>query len=58
VGTGIMGGMLAATLIGVFFTPLFYVLVMGLGRRKARPDATATGTPPDPMPAPQAEVPR
>ncbi len=24
VGTGILGGMLAATLIGVFFTPLFY----------------------------------
>jgi multidrug efflux pump len=23
VGTGILGGMLAATLIGVFFTPLF-----------------------------------
>ena len=28
VGTGILGGMLAATLIGVFFTPLFYWLVM------------------------------
>jgi multidrug efflux pump len=30
VGTGILGGMLAATLIGVFFTPLFYWLVMTL----------------------------
>jgi hydrophobe/amphiphile efflux-1 (HAE1) family protein len=27
VGTGILGGMLAATLVGVFFTPLFYFLV-------------------------------
>jgi multidrug efflux pump len=37
VGTGIMGGMLAATLIGVFFTPLFYYLAttwLG-GRRQA-----------------------
>ncbi len=27
VGTGIFGGMLAATLVGIFFTPLFYYLV-------------------------------
>lgn len=27
VGTGVIGGMLAATLIGVFFVPLFFVLV-------------------------------
>ncbi|MGB0127243.1 MAG: efflux RND transporter permease subunit, partial [Rhodocyclaceae bacterium] len=36
VGTGILGGMLAATLVGVFFTPLFYYLAMtwlGGGRR-------------------------
>jgi len=44
VGTGILGGMLAATLIGVFFTPLFYWLVMtvaGRGRRPAAPAAPA-----------------
>jgi multidrug efflux pump len=35
VGTGIMGGMLAATLIGVFFTPVFYYCVTRL--RDARP---------------------
>ena len=38
VGTGILGGMLAATLVGVFFTPLFYWLVMTYlvrGRREA-----------------------
>jgi multidrug efflux pump len=36
VGTGILGGMLAATLVGVFFTPLFYFVVttwLGGGRR-------------------------
>ena len=40
VGTGIMGGMIAATLIGVFFTPVFYVLVMKL-RRTRREDKGA-----------------
>jgi hydrophobe/amphiphile efflux-1 (HAE1) family protein len=44
VGTGIMGGMLAATLIGVFFTPVFYYLVMRLGGARA-----GEGDPP-PMP--------
>ncbi|MBB4844318.1 multidrug efflux pump [Paucibacter oligotrophus] len=36
VGTGILGGMLAATLIGVFFTPLFYVLMMSLFSKKKK----------------------
>ena len=35
VGTGIMGSMLAATLFGIFFTPLFYVVVrQWLSRKK------------------------
>ncbi len=34
IGIGVMGGMLAATLIGIFFVPLFYVLVRSVtGRR-------------------------
>ena len=44
VGTGILGGMLAATLIGVVFTPLFYWLVMTFltrGRKGAAPGAQA-----------------
>ena len=50
VGTGILGGMLAATLIGVFFTPLFYFLAMRyLGRHKdqatAPPRAAEGGGP-------------
>ncbi|MGQ0701120.1 MAG: multidrug efflux RND transporter permease subunit [Panacagrimonas sp.] len=39
VGTGVMGGMIAATLLGIFFIPLFYLLVrrwLG-GRRKPVP---------------------
>ena len=41
-GTGILGGMLAATLIGVFFTPLFYFLVTTWtgAKRPSKPEAT------------------
>jgi multidrug efflux pump subunit AcrB len=49
VGTGILGGMLAATLIGVFFTPLFYWLVMRFLAR-GRKDATAPEEGPAPPP--------
>ena len=46
VGTGIMGGMIAATLVGVFFTPLFFYLAtkfLARGDRKpgAAPEAPA-----------------
>jgi HAE1 family hydrophobic/amphiphilic exporter-1/multidrug efflux pump len=37
-GTGVFGGMLAATFIATLFIPLFFVL---LGRRKEKRDATA-----------------
>uniref|UniRef100_UPI003BA7CE63 efflux RND transporter permease subunit n=1 Tax=Roseateles sp. TaxID=1971397 RepID=UPI003BA7CE63 len=37
VGTGILGGMLAATLVGVFFTPLFYVAMMSWFGGKSKP---------------------
>jgi hydrophobe/amphiphile efflux-1 (HAE1) family protein len=43
VGTGIMGGMLAATLIGVFFTPVFYVLVMKLGGKREQGSVEKSG---------------
>ncbi|MCV0413813.1 MAG: multidrug efflux RND transporter permease subunit [Brevundimonas sp.] len=53
VGTGVMGGMIAATLFGVFFTPLFYYAARKwLTRRKAKPvpdaplNATEAGAPP------------
>jgi hydrophobe/amphiphile efflux-1 (HAE1) family protein len=35
IGVGVLGGMLSATLLGVFFVPLFYVLVRSVSRRKA-----------------------
>jgi multidrug efflux pump len=43
VGTGILGGMLAATLVGVFFTPLFYYVVSSwFGGRRATAPTPAT----------------
>ena len=38
VGTGVMGGMIAATVLGIFFVPVFFVVVMkmvGRGKRIA-----------------------
>jgi multidrug efflux pump len=48
VGTGILGGMLAATLVGVFFTPLFYIAMMKLvgGKRAAAGTPAAPTAPP------------
>ena len=46
-GTGVLGGTLVSTLLGIFFVPLFYVIVRSLfpGRRKAEAAA------PDALPA-------
>ncbi|MCC6140247.1 MAG: multidrug efflux RND transporter permease subunit [Nitrospira sp.] len=35
IGTGVMGGMLAATFLAIFFVPLFYVVTRRLARRRA-----------------------
>jgi multidrug efflux pump len=40
IGTGVIGGMLAATLIAMFFIPLFYRLV---STREPKPHAEASG---------------
>ncbi|GLO14547.1 multidrug efflux RND transporter permease subunit [Pseudomonas putida] len=37
IGTGVLGGMLAATVLGLFFIPLFYVLVQRLAARRSAP---------------------
>ncbi|MGE4557016.1 MAG: efflux RND transporter permease subunit [Desulfovibrionaceae bacterium] len=42
IGIGVMGGMLAATILGVFFIPLLYVLVRRASARKS----DKTGRPP------------
>ena len=47
VGTGIMGGMIAATLVGVFFTPLFFYLATKfLARKRSRTGRGAGGAGP------------
>ena len=36
IATGVVGGMITATVLVVFFVPLFYVLVVGLFERRSR----------------------
>ncbi|KIA80260.1 efflux RND transporter permease subunit [Chromobacterium amazonense] len=40
IGTGVIGGMLSATFIATFFIPLFFILIMKLGKQKT-PQAKA-----------------
>ncbi|WP_447600360.1 multidrug efflux RND transporter permease subunit [Nitrospira sp. Nam80] len=47
IGTGVMGGMLAATFLAVFFVPLFFVLVRKLSTRR---DHVRAGEPARPGP--------
>ncbi|WP_306226502.1 efflux RND transporter permease subunit [Bosea beijingensis] len=44
IGIGVMGGMIAATVIGVFFVPLLYVGVVRLVRRWRRPEPAPATT--------------
>ncbi len=46
IGTGVFGGMLAATFLAIFFVPLFFVLVRKLSRRLRRPIRPSLPTPP------------
>ncbi len=40
IGTGVLGGMIVGTFLGIFFVPLFFVVVERLmGRRRERPDS-------------------
>jgi hydrophobe/amphiphile efflux-1 (HAE1) family protein len=43
-GTSVFGGMLAATLLAIFFVPVFYVVIQGLSERglASRPAASAS----------------
>ncbi|MDX3932610.1 MAG: multidrug efflux RND transporter permease subunit SmeE [Stenotrophomonas sp.] len=45
IGTGVLGGMLAGTLLGVFFIPLFFVVVQKLFNRTLRNAAKSSDTP-------------
>ena len=42
IGTGVLGGMVTATLLVVVFAPLFYVLIEKLFGKRTRPEATKT----------------
>ena len=39
IGTGVIGGMLTATILAIFMIPLFYVLVRGWFRNRGRAQA-------------------
>jgi HAE1 family hydrophobic/amphiphilic exporter-1 len=43
IGTSVLGGMLTATFLAIFFIPLFYVLVVQALGRKKRPATAAAG---------------
>ncbi|MGV8960753.1 MAG: multidrug efflux RND transporter permease subunit SmeE [Stenotrophomonas sp.] len=43
IGTGVLGGMVVGTLLGVFFIPLFFVVVQKLFVRKRKPAAIDAG---------------
>ncbi|WP_349985541.1 multidrug efflux RND transporter permease subunit SmeE [Stenotrophomonas sp. WHRI 8082] len=45
IGTGVLGGMLAGTLLGVFFIPLFFVVVQRVFNRKLRTAPQSSETP-------------
>lgn len=35
IGTGVLGGMIVGTVLGVFFVPLFFVVVQRVFKRKS-----------------------
>ncbi len=45
IGVGVLGGMLTATFLGIFFVPVFFVVVRAWVGRKARSAATAPAAP-------------
>jgi multidrug efflux pump len=45
IGTGVIGGMLAATVIAIFFIPMFYYVIEGLSEKMARAKADKANKP-------------
>jgi multidrug efflux pump len=45
IGTGVIGGMLSAVILGIFFVPLFFVLVQRYLGRKAGPETPPAAVP-------------
>jgi multidrug efflux pump len=54
IGTGVIGGMVGATTLALFFVPLFYVLISQLSERLSPPKPAAAAEPPAPPPAADA----
>ncbi|GJE25269.1 efflux RND transporter permease subunit [Methylobacterium organophilum] len=50
IGTGVMGGMISATVLAVFFVPVFFVVVMRLFRRKDAAEGETAQPGPAPVP--------
>src|SRR5947208_14979153 len=51
-GIAVFSGMIGVTLFGLFLTPVFYTVLMKLGRRKAAPEqSSAAAAPPSSLPA-------
>lgn len=50
IGTGVFGGMLAATFLAIFFVPLFFVVIRKMTHRRGQPEVRAShatpGNPP------------
>ena len=46
IGTAVMGGMLTATVLAIFFVPLFFVMVRMVFRNRHAPDEAHADTPP------------
>ena len=44
IGTSVLGGMITATFLAIFFIPLFYVLVVQLFDREKRPGTEPPGS--------------
>ncbi len=55
VGTGVLGGMISATILGIFFVPIFFVVVERLFDRRARKESEAELSETNPKPAQQSE---
>jgi len=45
IGTGVIGGMLTATILAIFWVPLFFVTVSSIGQRKIADEDETTETP-------------
>jgi multidrug efflux pump subunit AcrB len=56
IGTGIVGGTVTTTILGLFFVPLYFVTVLHLFRVKRRPPKTSEQTI-EPAPPGEASVP-